>query len=170
MFSDSHPLLLLLDSNQKPVELDRLAELLTALNISRGDVSNFCKFEETCYARNLVKRSAWYELLVLCWRSGQASPIHDHFGSSCAFKIIQGQATEVNFESTGPGKARAVNQAMYHEKDVCVSSSGHIHQISNRQQSDHDLITLHIYSPPLRMGLYRPDPIYHPADQNPVSL
>ncbi len=38
---------------------------------------------------------------------------------------------------------------------VCGSEDADIHQISNLQAGDADLVTLHIYSPPLvRMGTY----------------
>lgn len=161
MFLNSHTLIEYLDSFDCPVELERLAEILSSLDIKREHLAEYLHFQADSYTRNLIKRSNWYELLALCWRSGQVSPIHDHFGSSCAFKIVEGNATEINFEGTGPGKARETCETIYSQGEVCVSSSGHIHQVANRQLEDRDLVTLHIYSPPLRMGIYRPDPQYH---------
>jgi cysteine dioxygenase len=38
---------------------------------------------------------------------------------------------------------------------VCASEDDNLHQISNLQDGDADLVTLHIYSPPLlHMGTY----------------
>lgn len=163
MLVDSHPLISYLDSLEGPADLERLEALLEGLSIGVNDLSGHLRFDDKAYARNLVKRSAWYELLALGWKSGQSSPIHDHFGSSCAFRIIEGRATEVNFEVTGPGRARETDRAHYELGDVCVSSSGHVHQVLNSQPAGKNLVTLHIYSPPLRMGIYRPDPVFHDA-------
>lgn len=161
MLGDSHPLIRYLDSLEGPADLVKLEALLDQLAIGVEDLAEHLRFDDRAYARNLVKRTDWYELLALGWKSGQSSPIHDHFGSSCAFRIIEGRATEVNFEVTGPGKARETDRAVYDCGDVCVSSSGHVHQVLNIQPAGHNLVTLHIYSPPLRMGIYKPDPAYH---------
>ncbi|MBT4878434.1 MAG: hypothetical protein HON42_01285, partial [Alphaproteobacteria bacterium] len=40
------------------------------------------------YRRNLIKKNDFYELVAVCWLPGQLTPIHDHVGSDCAFKII----------------------------------------------------------------------------------
>lgn len=41
----------------------------------------YCFFNEVRYARNLVERNQYFELIVICWKAGQQSPIHNHEGS-----------------------------------------------------------------------------------------
>lgn len=69
------------------VDLHHLARLLGDLTITRADIDGVCQFGDRCYKRNTIARSEWYELLALCWRSGHVTPIHDHTGSSCAFRV-----------------------------------------------------------------------------------
>lgn len=141
-----------LDGCRDRVDLEHLERLLRETPLRRQDVQDVCEFSRDTYHRNLVSKSEWYEMLVMCWRSGQHSQIHDHRGSSCAFKVIEGVAAEDIYELASPGKVRYVASRNYLRDDVCVAQTSDIHQILNREGGD--LITLHIYSPPLQMTTY----------------
>jgi len=150
-----------LNSCKETVELAPLRQLLLATEISRQDISSHIRFLPDTYSRNLVTSSKWFELLVLCWHAGHKSQIHDHAGSGCAFKIISGAATEVKCELTGRVSekvklVRPVSLNTYPVGSVCASRSEDIHKIVNG--GDGDLITVHIYSPPLNMNTYKFDP------------
>ena len=84
-------------------DLSVLSELLADVNISRADIAASCIFGAKGYRRNTISRSSWYELLANCWRSGDRTPIHDHRGVSCAFKVIEGIGAEVRFRTTQSG-------------------------------------------------------------------
>ena len=74
-----------------------LAELtseLAELDIGCEDVAGFNRFSDQHYTRNLVRSSPWYYALVLCWKNGQRSPIHDHHGSTCGVRVLRGTLTE----------------------------------------------------------------------------
>lgn len=142
-----------------PVDLRRLQKLLDDQPITRADLAEFCHFGTDSYRRNLVARSEWYEMLCICWRAGQKSYIHDHHGSSCAFKVIEGHATEIICMPTGSRRdgvplVRPVRVTRYRAGDVCGSGSSQIHEVVNESTAGEDLITLHIYSPPLAMRIY----------------
>ena len=49
--------------------------------------------------RNLVDRGddGNYNLMLLCWPKGIKSTIHDHSGSHCLMKILQGSLKEVRY-------------------------------------------------------------------------
>jgi cysteine dioxygenase len=94
-------------------------------------------------------------LLALCWKNGQRSPIHDHAGSSCGIRVLRGTMTETRFEFAPNGHVKAVSSKDYGAGSVLGSQDFDLHQISNLQANDADLVTLHVYSPPLfRMGTY----------------
>ena len=152
-----------LDSCNKAIDLEHLRRLMSDVDVSLEELRPFVAFSDNGYQRNLVKQGAQYELLVLCWRSGQASRIHDHDGSSCCFKILQGEATETNFQLTGrtlDGEklVKPIGSKPYQVGTVCASTSSHIHKISN--ETEGSLITLHCYSPALHMNTYLIDPIW----------
>ncbi|MFO0813229.1 MAG: cysteine dioxygenase family protein [Gemmatales bacterium] len=149
-----------LDSCREPVDLARLQALLQSLRITRDDLADYVQFNESTYRRNRVKLGEWYECLVLCWKPGQKSYIHDHRGSSCSFKVIEGNAVEIVCAPTGRcgelPKVRPIDTRSLSQGTVCGSLAAHIHEVIN-PSDDCDLITLHIYSPPLNMQIYEYD-------------
>jgi len=135
-----------------------LAELVGRvhrLHIDCDDVADHIYFHERQYMRNLMKSGKCYNIVILCWKNGQRSPIHDHLGSSCAVKVLRGTATETFFELAPNGMIRAVSSRELTAGSVCGSQDTDIHQVSNLQAGDADLVTLHVYTPPLhQMGTY----------------
>ena len=135
--------------------LDELTAALARAEANCADVADFIHFSERAYMRNLVRAGPWYNLLVLCWKNGQRSPIHDHTGSSCAVRVLRGTATETLFDVAANGHVWATNSRQLRPGTVIGSEDTDIHQISNLQPGSADLVTLHIYSPPLLwMGTY----------------
>lgn len=135
--------------------LDELTARLNDLDIDCDDVAEHVQFARNHYARNLMRAGEWYHALVLCWRNGQRSPIHDHAQSSCGVRVLRGVATETLFEATQHGHIKATFSRDHLPGSVCGSEDADMHQISNLQDGDADLVTLHIYSPPLlHMGTY----------------
>src|SRR5260370_32044379 len=88
------PLFEYLDGLQSRPALAELAARVSRLPIQCEDVADFIRFSERGYQRNLVKSGPWYNLLVLCWKTGQRSPIHDHKGAGCALRVLPAVCTE----------------------------------------------------------------------------
>src|SRR5262245_7986189 len=86
-----------LDALENRVELQRLVCELSELETDCLELGKHVQFSDQHYARNLVRKSDWYHLLVLCWKNGQRSPIHDHAGSSCGVRVLRGTMTETTF-------------------------------------------------------------------------
>ena len=144
-----------LDRYVERVPLDRLTSLLRRVDISMADVSGYARFNDERYQRNLMRSGEAYHALILCWRNGQRSPIHDHRGSSCGVRVLKGVLTETLFEHSANGLIYATSSSELKEGAICGSQDSDIHQVSNLQSDDRDLVTLHIYSPPLLvMGTY----------------
>lgn len=119
------------------------------------DVARVARFAPDRYQRNMLHDGGRYHALILCWENGQRSPIHDHRGSACGVRVIQGVATETYFERGANGYICATRSRKLHEGQVCGSFDADIHQISNLQNGSERLVTLHVYSPPLmNMRLY----------------
>jgi cysteine dioxygenase len=139
---------------ERPALADLLIEL-GQLRISCDDLTGFVRFSNQGYMRNLVRAGPWYHLLVLCWKNGQRSPIHDHAGSSCGMRVLRGTLTETLFEFTANGHVKAVGSRDLAPGSVAGSQDFDLHQVSNLQPGTADLVTLHVYSPPLlKMGTY----------------
>lgn len=153
------PLLSYLDTlSDQRADVQRLAACLEQLgDLTLDDLSAHAIFDEHEYRRNLICEGPMYEVLALCWLSGQRSPIHDHAHSVCGVKVIAGNATEVRYGSTPCGQVVPKDARELSEGGVCASADSDIHELSNLEAAGCDLVTLHIYSPPLReMGMYDP--------------
>ncbi len=144
-----------LDRLDDRAELAGLMQELEELEIDCDSLADHLRISERGYARNLVRAGPWYNLLVLCWRNGQRSPIHDHFGSTCGVRVLRGTMTETRFEFAPNGHVKATGSCDYDPGEVVGGQDYHLHQVSNLQAGNADLVTLHVYSPPLvKMGTY----------------
>jgi DMSO/TMAO reductase YedYZ molybdopterin-dependent catalytic subunit len=144
-----------LNSLETRPSLSELAGQLERLKPDAQDLADYLRFGEPTYQRNLARAGRWYHLWVLCWKNGQRSPIHDHHGSSCAVCVLRGTATVTDFEFAPNGHVKAVGSRDYPAGSVFANQDDQLHQVSNLQAGSKDLVTLHIYSPPLlRMGTY----------------
>jgi cysteine dioxygenase len=144
-----------LDALEAPPPLAALTKELAELEIDWAALEPHALFSARAYRRNLVKASRHYNLLVLCWKNGQRSPIHDHTGSSCAVRVLKGTMTETLFEFAANGHVKPTLSRDVPVGAVIGSVDKDMHQVSNLQAGDADLITLHVYAPPLLvMGTY----------------
>jgi cysteine dioxygenase len=144
-----------LDALHNRPPLEALRAELEELDVDVDDLTEHVKFAERTYRRNLIRGGDWYNVWALCWRNGQRSPIHDHKGSSCAVRVLEGTMTETLFEFAPNGQIRATFSRDVGAGGVVGSEDLDIHQVSNLQAGKANLVTLHVYSPPLAvMGTY----------------
>ncbi|HMK92985.1 MAG TPA: cysteine dioxygenase family protein [Thermoleophilia bacterium] len=131
---------------------DRLQQLVNRLDLSADLIETRACFAPDAYTRNLVCRTPTFELLVLCWRPGHESTIHDHAGSLNAIAVHRGALTSRIFvpaDGAGPGSGPV---ALDHSDTFVaggwtgVDRHG-IHQLANTGTDE--LVTVHIYAAPL---------------------
>jgi cysteine dioxygenase len=138
-----------LDGLSGRAPLDELLERLASTEFDHSDLAEYIRFSARGYTRNLVRAGPWYNLLVLCWKNGQRSPIHDHTGSSCGVRVIRGVLTETAFAKVPHGRVMATSSRDFAPGSVLGGQDLDVHQVSNLQDGIADLVTLHVYSPPL---------------------
>ena len=147
----------------REMKLPDLRRFISDLKLARGEVEPYLHFTENRYARNLVHKTADFECLVLCWRPGQRSPIHDHGDSICTVYTVAGLLSADNYRKTASGHIRADYAEDFKPGSVLSIQTTEIQQVSNLQDSE-DLISLHFYLGPLENSfLYSvQQPIYEP--------
>jgi len=129
----------------------------------------YLAFKEKTYCRHLVYRSAHVEMLVLCWKPGQRTVIHDHSGSVGAVRVHSGVVWETMFDYSEENGLRYKEVNEYQSGTVTTADVPDIHQLGNPDVSEQNLVTIHIYSPPLGvLHTYKPGSaeieLYTPAD------
>lgn len=137
-----------LDQYTEAVPLDELVALLTRLEIDRAEIEPYVKFADDHYARNVLHLGSGYVALILCWKAGQFSPVHDHAGSACGVRVIEGEVTETRYIRDANGGLAAGEATVFREGSVCGSYDADTHTIGNAL-SDRPLVTLHVYTPPM---------------------
>ena len=134
------------------IDLDELKTRLDDDSLTVDLLADYVHFSDERYARNLLAHGPQFYALVLCWKPGQASPIHDHKGASCGVRVIQGTATETSFAWEGD-KLIPQSVTTMQAGEVCGSFDDDIHEIRNN--GSENLVTLHVYSPYLdNINLY----------------
>ena len=145
----------LLDGLTGRPDVGRLAEELSTFDIGLADLAEHLHFSPATYKRNLVRAGQHYHAWLLCWKNGQRSPIHDHRGSACVVRVLRGSLTETVFELAPNGHVKATYSRDFSEGSIVGHEDADIHLVSNLQAGDADLVTLHVYVPPLtRMATY----------------
>jgi cysteine dioxygenase len=144
------------EEGRLPLQL--ILDWLDGSDLTAEDLANYLVFGRDRYVRNLIHAGPTYQALALCWRNGQRSPIHNHRGSNCGVKVLRGVATETLFDRAPNGMVVARGSHDLPPGHTCASADDDMHQISNLQAGGADLITLHVYSPPLlRMDMFSLD-------------
>jgi cysteine dioxygenase len=146
-----------LESTVTDPSLSQIYEWLEKSDISSDEMEPYTAFKEGNYFRHRVFRNTHVEMLVLCWRPGQRTPIHDHNGSHGGVKVWQGVLWETTFQFDA---ARGLEYKAARDLatgSVTGSDVPDIHQLGNPDVSGQDLITVHIYAPPLGvLHTYKP--------------
>jgi cysteine dioxygenase len=147
-----------LDRRTGQLPLRAITDWLAQSTLTAEDLRSYTVFSPERYVRNRLHDGPTYQALVLCWRNGQRSPIHNHRGSHCGVKVLWGVATETLFARAPNGLVYPVSSRDLARGHCCASADDDIHQMSNLQVAGADLITLHVYSPPLlRMEMFSLD-------------
>jgi len=149
--------------------LAQLNELIERTRIDPEELQPYLGFKEGNYSRHRVIKNEFVEMLVLCWKPGQRTPIHDHNGSHGAVLVYEGILWETTF-------VYEPNQGLVYNSHRELRAGGltgseipDIHQLGNPDVSGRDLITIHCYAPPLgvlktfKLGSSTID-LYTPAD------
>ena len=136
--------------------LPELLSRLQQVRIDVADLADHIHFADDGYISTLMHSGPWHQVYVFCWRNGQRSPVHDHAATTCAVRVLRGVATETVFERAADGRVRRVRWRELQPGDLSGMQDLDIHEIANRQPGDADLVTLHVYSPPMGdVGIYR---------------
>ena len=166
-------LVIALGSLDSAPELTQIYEWLEKVEISTEELQPYIGFKEANYWRHRVCRNEFVEMLVLCWRPGQRTPIHDHNGSHGGVKVCQGLLWETTFNYDPVAGLEYKNAREHALGAVTGSDVPDIHQLGNPDVSGLDLVTLHVYAPPLGvLHTYKPGSatidLYVPDETDPL--
>ena len=129
----------LFDILNKENNKDNIKNLIDIVKSYNGeDWKEYVEFSENKYLRRIVKQNENIEILILSWKKGQETKIHDHSKNGCILRVLNGSLQETRY-----GVVKEITNL---EKDSIgyIDNSEGLHQISALDNS----VSLHIYSPP----------------------
>lgn len=137
----------------KDLKLESLKDLFGRLDLKEMLINEHVHFCNDTYARNLVCRTPRFDMLILCWKPGHVTTIHDHAGSLNVTRVFSGSLTARQFEPYDrpePGKilVRQVEEENLTRGAFSSVDYAGIHQLANTSQDD--LVTVHVYARPLK--------------------
>jgi cysteine dioxygenase len=127
----------------KEMKLPDLRRFISNLKVEPSEIKPYLHFTD-----DLVYKCENFECLVLCWKPGQRSPIHDHANSICTVYTLNGVLSADNYRKTANGHVRVDYSEDFKPGAVLSIQTTEIHQVSNLQDTA-DLISLHFYLGPL---------------------
>ncbi len=150
-------LISMLESQTRPPTLEEIYDWLENAALSKEELAPYVGFKDGNYWRHLVCRTDFVEMLVLCWKPGQRTPIHDHNGSHGGVRVCEGTMWETTFTYDSTRGLEYQAACEYPTGAVTAADVPDIHQLGNPDVSEQNMITIHIYSPPLGvLHTYKP--------------
>jgi cysteine dioxygenase len=138
-----------LQTQTAPPSLEDIHSWLSNVEITQIDLEPYLGFKEGNYWRHRVCRNEAVEMLIICWRPGQKTPIHDHNGSHGVVRVQQGLMWETMFTYDNDRGLRYRTARECPAGELTGAGVPDIHQLGNPEVSGQDLITVHVYAPPL---------------------
>lgn len=124
-------------------------DIIRSIKLPISAFENYCSWSNESYTRNCIINNEKFELILLCWKEGQKTPIHDHGGEECWVKVIQGEFRETIYKMDEAGELKMVKSSISKTGDISymVDFMG-CHSLENL--SNTRSISLHLYAKPIR--------------------
>ncbi len=117
--------------------------------LSRIDFTSYYLFDEKEYTRNLLYSDSTCELILICWKHGQKSAVHDHADSECIMCCVDGVLQENHYiKSNGEKPSELVCTEAKTLRPYSLSRINNeiaLHQIVNGHNGNS--VSLHLYIP-----------------------
>lgn len=128
-------------------DIPKIRKMIENFAINPKEWKQYCKWDLSHYTRNLVAYDEHFTLLLLCWNKGQMSPIHDHAGSSCWVKVLEGELTEELYDVVDNKPVFKGSSTLLQDSVAYIDDTLGVHRMGNASLETHT-ITLHCYAPP----------------------
>ena len=135
-----------------------LQKILESVEMPCEEICKYGKYSpqiELPYTRNCVHENEHYSILVLAWKPGAESKIHNHPCDGCLILPLHGSLTETVYERKNDStynqsadtdflKLKSVTNFKKGEVGFMSDGLGQYHKIGSKQ----GCISLHLYTPP----------------------
>lgn len=131
----------------KQTNAENYITVVKNMNLPISDFENFAHFKEDGYARNCIIKTPKFELILICWKKGDRTPIHGHDKQKCWVYLVDGEMTELRYKYDN-GKLSESNRQQMKSRDLTyMQDSMGYHLLKNSEEQK--AMTLHLYMNPV---------------------
>ena len=134
---------------QRGFDVSEVHAYLSSTRIVPDSLNAYLKYRQDRYTRHLVHKNAIFEILVICWGTGQSAPIHGHEGQHCWARVEAGSLRFTSYRevSETPLVLEQVSEAMVGGCGY-LDGPGDIHSVENLPEFGGPAASLHVYYRP----------------------
>jgi cysteine dioxygenase len=132
-----------------------IVDFLTATHVAPHTLIPFLSWDGQHYTRNLIDKTPLYELIAICWESGQASSVHNHRDQNCWMAVPIGRLQVENFRlvfqdiEKGKCELKPADTVEMNPAHPCaVDPLEPVHRVVNPKEFCERAVSLHVYSRP----------------------
>jgi cysteine dioxygenase len=136
-------------------ETRELLEFLQHTGVEADTLKPYLTWDRQHYTRNLIDKTPLYELIAICWETGQVSSVHNHRDQNCWMAVPIGRLIVENFHLISQDVDRGRSQLtptdtveMNPIHPCAVDPADPVHRVLNPKQFGERAVSLHIYSRP----------------------
>jgi cysteine dioxygenase len=136
-------------------ETETVRRFLQETPVSAESLAPFLTWDRQHYTRNLIDRTRLYELMAICWETGQASSVHNHRDQNCWMAVPVGRLLVENFHLVmqdlhgGTCSLEPLNTVEMNISQPCaVNPADPVHRVVNPREFGERAVSLHVYSRP----------------------
>jgi cysteine dioxygenase len=135
--------------------IEQIRQFLAETPVEPDSLAPYLTWDRQHYTRNLIDKTALYELLAICWEIGQVSSVHNHRDQNCWMSAPIGQLLVENYRvdsqdvEAGTCCMAASNTVELTAQNPCaVDPREPVHRVVNSRHSNERAVSLHVYSRP----------------------
>jgi len=162
-----------------PAAANDVLQCLSEVRLGMEALAPYLFWSDDFYTRNLIFRDEVFEVLALCWRPGQRTPIHAHDEQCGWMQVLQGGILENRYRRCSlPALATGTDGALSTQNHVELEHVGiasyvdngrvstvdrvnAVHQMTNVERSPWGTVSLHVYSRPIVSCVVFDPELYH---------
>lgn len=128
---------------------EEIDKYLSETLVDPSALDHYLAYCEERYQRHLVHKDEDFELLVICWGSGQKAPIHGHEGELCWARVERGKLRFTNYRMVSEDPMQLeMEGAPVDGTSGFLDGPAEIHAVENPEAFGGNAASLHLYSKP----------------------
>ncbi len=136
-------------------EVRRIRDFLNSHPVAPETLAPYLFWDSKHYTRNLIDKTALYELVAICWEIGQGSSIHNHHQQNCWMAVPIGRLLVQNYRTLAEDLAAGTChieptfiEEMNPAQCCAVDPAEPVHKVYNPREFNERAVSLHIYAKP----------------------